>query len=74
MDFGVEVELKNRRCFARQCLDWSERRHHLAGSLGAAFTRRLFEIEWIDNLPGGRVVRVTDAGIKGLTAEFGVQL
>jgi DNA-binding transcriptional ArsR family regulator len=74
MDFGVVVELKNRRCFARQCLDWSERRHHLAGSLGAALTRRLFEIQWIDNLPGGRAVRVTDAGIKGLTAEFGVQL
>lgn len=75
-DFGVEVEQnpKSRRCFARQCLDWSERRHHLAGSLGASLTSRLFEIKWIENLPDGRVVRVTNAGIKGFFDEFGLSL
>jgi hypothetical protein len=74
IEFGVEVEgtTKRRRHFARQCLDWSERRYHLAGSLGAAFTSRLFELEWIENLPDGRAVRVTDAGIKGLSEEFGL--
>ena len=40
---------KGRRQFARQCLDWSERRHHLAGALGVALTNRLFELEWIRN-------------------------
>lgn len=71
---GVEVEgsAASRRYFARQCLDWSERRHHIAGSLGAALTRRLFELEWIEKLPGGRAVRVTDAGIKGFSEEFGL--
>jgi DNA-binding transcriptional ArsR family regulator len=74
-EFGVDVEgsPKRRRHFARQCLDWSERRHHLAGSLGASLTSRLFELEWIENLPDGRAVRLTDAGIKGLADEFGVQ-
>ncbi len=72
--FGVEVEKseKSRRCFARQCLDWSERRYHLAGSLGASLTRRLFELKWIERLPDGRAVRVTDAGVKGLFEEFGL--
>jgi DNA-binding transcriptional ArsR family regulator len=69
---GVEIEgsPKKRRHFARQCLDWSERRHHLAGSLGAALTRRLFELEWIEKMPDGRAVRITDAGIKGFFDEF----
>lgn len=75
-EFGVHVEgkPKNRRHFARQCLDWSERRHHLAGSLGASLTERLFELKWIERLPGGRAVRLTDAGRDGLFAEFGLQL
>ncbi|HWR10096.1 winged helix-turn-helix domain-containing protein [Sporomusa sp.] len=73
-NFGVAVEKspKSRRCFARQCLDWSERRYHLAGSLGASLTKRLFELKWIENFPDGRAVRVTDAGIKGLFDEFGL--
>lgn len=74
--FGVEVEKskKSRRCFACQCLDWSERRCHLAGSLGASLTRRLFELKWIERLPNGRAVRITDAGIKGLFEEFGLSV
>lgn len=74
--FGVEVEKrpKSRRCFARQCLDWSERRHHLAGSLGASLTKRLFELRWIEHLPDGRAVHVTDAGLKGLSDEFGFSI
>lgn len=75
-NFGVEVDKnpKSRRCFARQCLDWSERRHHLAGSLGASLTRRLFELNWIESVPQGRAVRVTAAGVKGLWDEFGLQI
>ncbi len=74
--FGVEVEKspKSRRCFARQCLDWSERRHHLAGSLGASLTKRLFDLNWIESFPDGRAVRITAAGIKGLAAEFGLRI
>ncbi|QQE73736.1 helix-turn-helix transcriptional regulator [Brevibacillus composti] len=73
--FGVEVEpRKGGRHFARQCLDWSERRPHLAGSLGASLTRRLFELGWIERFPDGRVVRLTAAGTKGLSDQFGLRV
>ncbi|AKF95785.1 ArsR/SmtB family transcription factor [Brevibacillus laterosporus] len=74
--FGIDVDnvKKGRRHFARQCLDWSERKHHIAGGLGAAITNRLFELEWIARIPGGRAVRVTDAGLNGLADEFGLRL
>ncbi|MFK7696046.1 ArsR/SmtB family transcription factor [Paenibacillus sp. HJGM_3] len=74
--FGIDVDQvqKGRRHFARQCLDWSERRHHIAGGLGAAITNRLFELGWITRIPGGRAVRVTEAGLKGLADEFGLRL
>ncbi len=73
---GVEVEgkPKSKRRFARQCLDWSERRHHLAGSLGASLTKRLFELGWIERLPGGRAVRITPEGATGLFNEFGLKI
>jgi hypothetical protein len=44
----------------------------LAGNLGASITSRLFELEWIEYLPNGRAIHVTDAGIKGLSEEFGL--
>lgn len=74
--FGIDVEKerKNHRCFARQCLDWSERRYHLAGSLGASLTQRMFELKWIEYLSDGRAIRVTTVGEKGLFDEFGLIL
>lgn len=73
---GVDVEFspKSRRRFARPCLDWSERRHHLAGVLGASLTNRLFDLGWIERLPEGRAVRLTPAGITGLYEQFGVDM
>jgi DNA-binding transcriptional ArsR family regulator len=74
-NWGVEVDTspKKRRHYARQCLDWSERRYHLAGNLGAEITKRLFELKWIERLPNGRAIRVTNEGIQGLSSEFGLQ-
>ncbi|MED4911543.1 helix-turn-helix domain-containing protein [Brevibacillus centrosporus] len=73
---GVDVEFspKSRRRFARPCLDWSERRHHLAGVLGASLTNRLFDLGWIERLPEGRAIRLTPAGIAGLYEQFGVDI
>ena len=62
---GVDLA-PTRRPLTRLCLDWSERRYHLAGALGAALTRRLFEIRWIERR-AGRVVRVTADGRRGRT-------
>lgn len=75
-EFGIPVtEIRSgRRHFARQCLDWSERRHHMSGILGAAVTNRLFELKWIVRVPGGRTVRVTDAGLRGLEQKLEISL
>lgn len=72
---GVDVapNPKSRRRFARPCLDWSERRHHLAGTLGASLTNRLFELGWIERMPDCRAVRLTSAGASGLAEHFGLK-
>ena len=73
---GVDVEevAEHRRAFARRCLDWSERRHHLAGALGAAIATRFFELEWIERAPSSRAVRITEAGRIGLAHDLAIQL
>jgi DNA-binding transcriptional ArsR family regulator len=62
-----------RRPLCRACLDWSERRHHLAGTLGAAILSRFTELKWAarDDTPGSRVVNFTRNGEKRFTALFG---
>ena len=61
-----------RRAFSRQCIDWSERRPHLAGALGAALTERLFSLRWIARIPGTRGVRLTVTGRQRFDRELGV--
>ena len=72
-DFGVNVgEISSsRRRFAGACLDWTQRRPHLNGALGAAVTARLLERGWIEYGPSRRAVRVTEPGREGLAATFG---
>ncbi len=62
-----------RRPLCRACLDWSERRHHLAGTLGAAILSRFTELKWAsrDAAPGSRVVNFTRNGEKRFAALFG---
>lgn len=71
---GVDVaELAhNRRCFARQCIDWTERKPHLAGALGAALCSRLLSLNWFARRPGTRVLRVTQHGASELRDRFGI--
>ena len=61
-----------RRPVCKACLDWSERRHHLAGTLGAAMMARFAELKWAarDTTPGSRVVNFTRAGEKRFSALF----
>jgi DNA-binding transcriptional ArsR family regulator len=72
-DFGIELApLRGlRRNLAHRCLDWSERRDHLAGALGAALAARLLELGWIERQHDSRVVHVTAAGQRGLGRHFG---
>ncbi len=70
-ELGVDVEATGRRPLTRYCLDWSEQRPHLAGALGASLLARFVELGWVTR-GERRVVKVTDAGRKGLVAEMGV--
>jgi DNA-binding transcriptional ArsR family regulator len=63
-----------RRQFARACLDWSERRPHLAGALGAALLDRLFGLRWIERTEASRAVRLTAAGRAGVGRWLGVEV
>lgn len=75
-DFGIDLTgiVRGRRHFAQQCLDWSERRHHMAGALGAAITSRLFDLQWIKRSPDSRAVFVTNTGLKGFESELSISL
>ena len=74
VDVGAvrQAARRSRRIFTRACLDWSERRYHVAGALGAALCARLLEAEWLERLPASRAVRVTNAGRRALRRHFGV--
>ena len=72
---GVEVAQARaaRRAFARPCLDWSERRHHLAGALGAVLLARFLGGGWLERRRSGRSLAVTERGWRGLQAALGVE-
>ncbi len=60
---GLAIESEaSRRALCRPCLDWSVRRDHLAGILGAALLHKCFERGWAKRLPGTRVVQFTAPG------------
>lgn len=75
-DFGLDLDalFARRRPLIRYCLDWSEQRHHLAGSLGAAVAGQLFQLGWIRRAPVNRAVLVTGDGREGLAKALGVHL
>jgi len=65
---------KGRRKFACTCLDWSERRYHVAGALGASVTAKFFEKGWVARITGTRAIRIIDSGRKGLKEQFGISI
>jgi hypothetical protein len=69
---GVDVAgaRRTRRRFAPECLDWTERRSHLGGALGAAVTEVLFERGWYRRGTIPRAVILTDEGREGLASMF----
>lgn len=72
--FQVETSPRpgQKRCFCRPCLDWSERRPHIAGALGAALAQRCFALGWIARVKDSRAVTITPAGREGLEEAFGI--
>ena len=70
--FGVDLEdLENgARPLCRACLDWSVRRNHLAGALGAAVLDQVFERGWATQKRGSRVLEFSRIGEAGLKRVF----
>ena len=73
---GVDLGLarRARRSFARRCLDWSERRHHLAGALGAALLAAMVGRGWAIPRPSSRALTVTGQGLAALNTLLGVEV
>jgi DNA-binding transcriptional ArsR family regulator len=73
LQIDAEMLAHPRRPVCKACLDWSERRHHLAGTLGAAVMTRITELKWAarDDAPGSRVVNFSRNGEKRFAALFG---
>ena len=67
-----EIQPNGSNYVARQCLDWTERRHHLAGALGTALLQRFFEMRWIARIDKTRAVRVTTKGQEQLRKLLGI--
>ncbi len=74
--FGVDLRAKgaSRRIYCRPCLDWSERRYHIAGHVGAEICRHCFDLGWIEHLRDSRAIRLTPAGRRGFADVFGVDI
>ena len=74
--FGVAPvpKTKSRRVYCRPCLDWSERRYHVAGFVGAEICRCCLERRWFTRMRDTRALQLTPEGRRGLAETFGVQL
>jgi DNA-binding transcriptional ArsR family regulator len=74
-EFGIDtLALRDaRRSFCRSCLDWGERRHHLAGALGAALLLRILNLGWAKRVRDSRVIAFTGHGEAQFLEVFGRQ-
>jgi len=74
-DLGVELQTKKvRRTLCRPCLDWSERRWHVGGAVGAALADRCFALGWTERRSDSRAITITAAGERAFDELFEVRL
>lgn len=76
-DLGLPPRLLDahpRRLVVKQCLDWTERRYHLAGPIGVAFFHRLVELKWVAHTRSSRAMRVTSTGLVELERRLGLAI
>jgi DNA-binding transcriptional ArsR family regulator len=73
-EFGIDMAAlgSTRRHFCRLCLDWTERRPHIAGAVGAALTSHFFDLGWAERIRHSRAVVVTLSGKRGFLETFGI--
>ncbi len=74
-EFGIELPTPRspRRHSCRLCLDWTERRPHIAGAVGAAITKRCFDLGWLERMSRSQAVVVTPLGRRGFLEIFGIE-
>jgi len=72
--FGVDLTPRSRRLFCQPCLDWSERRYHLKGLVGARIFDRLLELGWLKRVSDSRALQLTSSGSAGLFETFQVEI
>ncbi|MFG2131131.1 ArsR/SmtB family transcription factor [Streptomyces sp. NPDC048751] len=70
---GIALDRTTRRPLARACLDWTERRPHLAGVAGAALCRHALDTGWCVRIGSERAVKVTAAGERALSELLGIE-
>jgi DNA-binding transcriptional ArsR family regulator len=73
---GVDLSVARakRRVFCRPCVDWTERRPHIGGAVGAALATRCFELGWIERVRDSRALTITAAGRRGFQDSFDLVL
>jgi DNA-binding transcriptional ArsR family regulator len=74
IEFGIDLSSLDTtgREFCRLCLDWTERRAHIAGALGAALAKRCFDLGWVEQMSHSSAVFVTPPGQNGFLETFGI--
>ena len=75
-DLGIDIEATRaqRRRFAYACVDWSERRPHIGGALGAAFLKLALRQNWIQQDLDSRALRLTRSGCRNLERRLGLKV
>ena len=74
-ELGIDLgRIPGRRPAVRYCVDWSEKRHHVAGKLGKALADRFFELGWLERYESSRAVRITPVGEGALVEVLGLDL
>jgi DNA-binding transcriptional ArsR family regulator len=73
-EFGIKLPTvrSTGRRFCRLCLDWTERRPHIAGVVAVAITKRCFDLGWIERVKRSHAVVVTPLGQRGFRKSFGI--
>jgi ribosomal protein S19E (S16A) len=71
--FGADLRPRTRRIFCQPCLDWSERRYHLKGLVGARILDRLLELGWLKRVSDSRALQLTSSGRAGLSEIFQIE-
>ncbi len=72
--FGADLRPRTRRIFCQPCLDWSERRYHLKGLVGARILDRLLGLGWLKCVSGSRALQLTSSGRAGLSEIFQTEI